>query len=165
VTCRLCDCLYSRWLAGFVIVCTHSDLQAVWLHSQWPAGFVIVCTHSDLQAVWLSALTVTCRLCDCTHSDLQAFWLSALTVTCRLHKGNSLEESQRVSCFVRYGTMNGMKPACKGTAKDRNFSVAGRFRLIQILEVWIIEAPYPRKCKIFSIKTGSVCCFSCNERL
>jgi hypothetical protein len=61
--------------------------------------------------------------------------------------------------------MSGMKPACKGTAKDRNFTFAGRFRLIQILDAWIIETPYPRKCKNFSLKTGSVCCFRYNKIL
>lgn len=37
--------------------------------------------------------------CDCLHSR----------VTCRQHKGNCREESQRVSCLIRYGTNEWME--------------------------------------------------------
>jgi hypothetical protein len=34
------------------------------------------------------------------------------------------------------------------------FSVAGRFRLIQVLDLWIQQTPDPRNSKSFPLKTG-----------
>ena len=40
------------------------------------------------------------------------------------------------------------------TARDRNCSVPGRFRLIEVLEIEILRTPDPQACKIFPIKAG-----------
>jgi len=44
-----------------------------------------------------------------------------------------------------------VKPAYNGTARDRNFSVAGRLCFIEVLEVSVPGTPDPRECK-FSAK-------------
>jgi hypothetical protein len=49
-----------------------------------------------------------------------------------------------------------VKPAYNGKAKDRNISVLGRNRFLQILEVWILKTPCSWDCKIFSLKAVSV---------
>jgi hypothetical protein len=40
------------------------------------------------------------------------------------------------------------------TARDRNYSLPGRFRLIQVLEIEILRTPDPQTCKVFPIKAG-----------
>jgi len=46
------------------------------------------------------------------------------------------------------------KPVYNGLTRDRVFSFAGRFRLIQVLEVWILGFPDHRDCKPFPLKPG-----------
>ena len=56
-----------------------------------------------------------------------------------------------------------MKPARNGTARDRNFfPVAGRFRLIQALEVWILEAVtcFPLKTRLRYSQVPFKTCFT-----
>lgn len=51
-----------------------------------------------------------------------------------------------------------VKPVYSGTARDRNFSVAGRFRnhtcTWSLDDVWLVGSPDPQECKTFSLKTG-----------
>jgi len=46
------------------------------------------------------------------------------------------------------------KPVCSGLTRDRILSFAGRFRLTQVLEVWILGSPDHRDSKLFPLKPG-----------
>jgi hypothetical protein len=57
--------------------------------------------------------------------------------------------------FAARSRLTNNYPACDGIASDRYFfSVAGRPRLKQVLEVWILTIPERRECKGFPLKTG-----------
>ena len=47
-----------------------------------------------------------------------------------------------------------MKHAYKGTRGERNFSVAGSFRFIQVLVIWINGTQSPLDCKYFPLNLG-----------
>jgi hypothetical protein len=64
----------------------------------------------------------------------------------RDHLGDIRKDGRLLICTL--------KSACNLTAKDRNFfSVVGSFRLIQVIEVWLLGTPDPWECKSFPLKT------------
>jgi hypothetical protein len=55
--------------------------------------------------------------------------------------------------FVQKGTYT-EKPVYNGLTRDRVLSFAGRFRLIQVIESWILGSPDRPDCKTFPLMPG-----------
>jgi hypothetical protein len=76
--------------------------------------------------------------------------------------GNTREDNIKINVASYTYTVEGgrmlprnagtVKPACNGTAGDRNISVTGRFLSIRVFEMWIVGVPDPFDCKSASLK-------------